>query len=204
MTRTLIQDAAAGRATIVGLTVEQYDYLIEHKLLDEDLTLELLDGLIVKKDRAAAGGNPDMVGDRHRAVVLRLAALSNEFRPFGAYLQTQQPIRLPPWHEPEPDGSIIRGDPMSVEKPWAHETSCVIEVADSSLGRDLGAKLRAYAEAGIPQYVVIDLVHDKVLDHRHPSGSGYPVPTQLRHGDTLQLSAGVEQFVDVSVDLLLP
>ncbi|MGB7157852.1 MAG: Uma2 family endonuclease [Tepidisphaeraceae bacterium] len=201
----LIQDAAAGRARIIGLTVAQYDYLIEHKLLDEDLTLELLDGLIVKKDRAATGGNPDMIGDRHRAAVMRLAALAGHFSPHGSYIQTQQPIRLPPWHEPEPDASIIRGDPMaSIEKPWAADVLCVIEVADSSLARDLRTKLRAYAEAGIPQYVVVDLVHDVVLDHANPSGAAYPAPKSLRRGDILRLSAGVGRFVDVPVDRLLP
>ncbi len=204
MTGMLIQDAAAGHARIIGLTVEQYDYLIEHKLLDEDLTLELIDGLIVKKDRAETGGNPDMIGDRHRAAVMRLAALSNQFLPHGSYIQTQQPIRLPPWHEPEPDASVIRGDMTSIEKPLAADVLCVIEVADSSLARDLRTKLRAYADAGIPQYVVVDLVHDVVLDHGNPTGGSYAPPKALRRGDILQITAGAMQFVDVPVDRLLP
>jgi Uma2 family endonuclease len=205
MTGMLIQDAAAGHARIIGLTVEQYDYLIEHKLLDEDLTLELIDGLIVKKDRAETGGNPDMIGDRHRAAVMRLAALSNAFSPHGSYIQTQQPIRLPPWHEPEPDASVIRGDPMtSIEKPLAADVLCVVEVADSSLARDLRTKLRAYADAGIPQYVVVDLVHDVVLDHGNPTGGSYGAATTLHRGDMLRLAAGTARFVDIPVDRILP
>ena len=187
------------------LTVDQYDYLIEHKLLEADPTLELLDGLIVKKIRGVAGGDPYLVGDRHRAVVLRLVHLAPQLLPHGCYLQTQQPIRLPPWHEPEPDASVIRGDlDAAAGKPSDADVQSVIEVADSSLARDLGTKLRAYADSGIPQYVVVDLVNDVVLDHAHPAGGSYPSPTTLHRGDILRISAGGGQFVDVPVDRLLP
>ena len=108
-----------GDAQIIGLTV-QYDYLIEHKLLDEDLTLELLDGFIVKKIRGAAGGDPHVVGDRHRLVVNRLTRVASQFQPHGSDLQIQQPVRLPPWNEPEPGASIILGDPEAATgKPQA-------------------------------------------------------------------------------------
>ncbi len=205
MTGTLIQDAAAGQAHIIGLTVDLYDYLIEHKLLDEDLTLELLDGLIVKKIRGAAGGDPHVIGDRHRAAVLWLAPIAPQFLPHDCYLQTQQPIRLPPWHEPEPDAAVIRGQlDASTAKPLAADVLSVIEVADRSLARDLGTKLRAYAQAGIPQYIVVNLVHDVVLDHANPARGSYPPPNVLRRGDVLRISAGGGQFVNVAVDRLLP
>ncbi|HEV2292940.1 MAG TPA: Uma2 family endonuclease [Tepidisphaeraceae bacterium] len=127
------------------------------------------------------------------------------FLPHNAYLQTQQPIRLPPWHEPEPDASVIRGRfDDSTAKPLAADVLSVIEVADRSLARDLGTKRRVYAEAGIPQYVVVDLVHDVVLDHANPAGGTYSPPNLLRKGDTLRISAGGGQFVEVPVDRLLP
>jgi Uma2 family endonuclease len=205
MSRTLIQDAAAGDAEIVGLTVDQYDFMIEHGLLDEDLTLELLDGFIVKKVRGAAGGNPHVIGDHHRLVVNRLTRLASKFEPHGSYLQIQQPVRLPPWNEPEPDASVIRGDPdAAAGKPLATDVLCVIEVADSSLTRDLGTKRRAYAEAGIAQYVVVNLVHNLVLVHSDPAGGAYPAPTTLRSGDLLRISAGGGRFVEIAVQQLLP
>jgi Uma2 family endonuclease len=79
----------------------------------------------------------------------------------------------------------------------------VIEVADSSLDRDLGVKLRMYARAGIPQYVVVDLVHDVVLDHRVPREDAYEDVATLRPGETVQLR-GVSQHLAVPVDRLLP
>ena len=49
------------------------------------------------------------IGDRHRTAVLRLADLSEQFKRHGCFLQPQQPVALPPHHEPEPDVAIIRG-----------------------------------------------------------------------------------------------
>jgi Uma2 family endonuclease len=79
----------------------------------------------------------------------------------------------------------------------------VIEVSDNSLARDLGLKRQMYARAGIGQYVVVDLVHDVVLDHRTPFGDGYQDVTTLRAGGTMELGAG-ERSVPVLVDRLLP
>jgi hypothetical protein len=81
--------------------------------------------------------------------------------------------------------------------------TCVIEVADNSLARDLGFKLYMYGRAGIGQYVVVDLVHDVVLDHRTPSGDRYQEVASLRAGDVVELHAG-EHGVSVPVSDLLP
>ena len=205
MSRTLIEEAAAGDAEIIGLTVEQYDYMIDHGLLDEDTSTELIDGLIVRKDRAKAGEDPVTIGGRHTLVVQRFVRLAPLFDPHGAHLRIQQPVVLPPNNEPEPDVSVARGseDDYVGRKPGATDLYMVIEVADHSLGRDLGVKLRAYADAGIAQYVVVDLVHDVVLDHANPGAGNYAPPNVLRRGDTLCISAGGGQFVQVPVDRLL-
>ena len=50
----------------------------------------------------------------------------------------------------------------------------------------------------------MDLVHDVVLDHANPVGGAYSAATALRRGDSLRVSAGGGQFVDVPVDRLLP
>lgn len=101
---------------------------------------------------------------------------------------------------------MIRGsdDDYRDSPPGAADVTCVIEVADNSLPRDLGVKLRAYARAGIEQFVVIDLVHDLAIDHRGPRGDSYEDVRSLRAGETLQLGAAGTQSVPVSVDRLLP
>ena len=202
---TILHEAAAGRATIVAWTVEQYHRAIATGLLPEDAAVELLDGFIVRKDRAKAGENPMTIGDRHRVAVVRLAHAAPQFEPLGCFLQNQQPVSLPPAHEPEPDGAVVRGrlDDYLDSPPKAVDLLCVIEVADSSLALDLGPKLRAYAGAGIPQYVVVDLVNDRVVIHEAPAGDSYARVIPLARGGTVRLNAGSGQ-VPMAVDRLLP
>jgi hypothetical protein len=206
MTSSILQDAAAGRAIIQPWTVDLYHRAIEQGWLEESTAFELLDGFVVRKDRAKAGESPVTVGDRHRLAVQRLVKLAPMFDGLGCTLQIQQPIQLPPQNQPEPDGSVARGadDDYRNGPPGAADVLCVIEVSDNSLARDLGVKLRAYAGAGIGQYVVVDLVHDVVLDHRRPAGDGYEQTIVLRSGDTVQIGAIAEASVPLAVDRLLP
>jgi len=202
---TILEEAAAGRATIVPWTVEQYRRAINAGFVPEDASVELIDGFIVRKDRAAAGADPMTIGDRHRVAVLRLAQSAPAFERLGCFLQTQQPISLPPVNEPEPDGAVVRGgiDDYLQHPPGADDVLCAIEVADSSLSLDLGPKLAAYAAAGIPHYLVADLVNHRVLLHEEPEGTAYSRITALVRGETVKISAGTGH-VPLAVDRLLP
>jgi len=202
--RTILEEAAAGRATIVPWTVEQYHRAIDTGFVPEDASVELIDGFIVRKDRAKAGEDPMTIGDRHRIAVLRLAQLAPQFDRLGCFLQTQQPIVLPPINEPEPDAAVVRGviDDYLDHPPGASDVICVIEVADSSLSLDIGPKLAAYASAGIPHYIVVDLVNDRVLIHDEPAGPSYARMASILRGDSLHLPARVGQ-VSLPADRLL-
>ena len=190
---------------IVAWTVEQYHRAIASGLVPEDTAVELLDGFIVRKDRAKAGESPITIGDRHRVAVVRLAHTAPLFESLGCFLQSQQPVSLPPAHEPEPDGAVVRGqiDDHLESPPRAVDLFSVIEVADSSLPFDLGPRLRVYAGAGIPQYIVVDLVNDRVLVHEEPAGESYARVTPLARGETVQIYAGSGN-VPMAVDRLLP
>jgi Uma2 family endonuclease len=203
--KTILQEAAAGRATIVPWTVEQYHRAIATGFLPEETSFELIDGLIIRKDRAKAGEDAMTIGDRHRISVLRLATLAPAFEGCGCFLQTQQPISLPPINEPEPDGAVVRGDidDYLEHPPTAAGIFSVIEVADSSLAIDLGPKLRTYAAAGVSQYIVADLANDRVLVHEQPVADSYSSIAALERGETVQISAGTVA-VPMAVDRLLP
>ena len=86
---TILQEAAAGRATIVPWTVERYHRAIETGSVPEDTSVELIDGFIVHKDRATAGEDPMTIGDRHRVAVLRLAQCAPDCERVGRALETQ-------------------------------------------------------------------------------------------------------------------
>jgi Uma2 family endonuclease len=203
--RTILHEAAAGRATIVPWTVERYHHALDAGVLREDTSIELIDGFLVRKDRSKLGEDPMTIGDRHRIAVLRLARIGPAFDRYGCFLQTQQPISLPPINEPEPDGAVIRGDIDDYvdHPPGPDDVLAVIEVADSSLGVDLGPKIAAYAAAGIPQYVVADLVNDRVLVHEQPAGRSYSRVTTVLRGDIVEIAAE-GGLVSLPAERLLP
>ena len=203
--KTILQDAAEGRAIVHPWTVDLYHHAIAEGWLEERTAFELLDGFIVRKDRAETGEDLVTLGDRHRLAAQRLVKLAARFEPLGHTLQVQQPIQLPPTNEPEPDGSVIRGldDDYRHGPAGAGNVTCVIEVADNSLARDLGVKLRLYASWGIAQYVIVELVHDVVLDHRAPAGDHYQEVASLGGGDHVELRAG-EHTVRVPASHFLP
>lgn len=56
--------------------------------------------------------------------------------------------------------------------------------------------------AGIPQYVVVDLVNNRVLVHEEPAGNPYSRVTPLLRGGTVRVSTG-DGHVPLPVDRLL-
>jgi Uma2 family endonuclease len=106
----------------------------------------------------------------HGLVVSKLLLLAASLRALGCHLRSQTAITIPPRHEPEPDGFIVRGRPEDyiAHHPEPADVSCAIEVADSSLARDRTTKLRIYATAGIPQYLVINIPDRRIESHEEP------------------------------------
>ena len=62
--------------------------------------------------------------------------------------------------------------------PSASETALVIEVADTTLARDRGIKLRIDARAAIPTYWIVSLIDLKVEVYTNPTAG--PEPTYRR------------------------
>ena len=88
------------------------------------------------------------------------------------------------WSEPEPDLAIVRKDYSLRDLP--SEILLIIEVADSSLQHDRTTKVALYAEAGIPEYWIVDLKQMTVEVYTQPVGSTYAKIEMLRDGDTLR------------------
>ena len=159
--RELIQE----RAVLAPVTVDQYHQMLEAGVYTSGDPFELLDGIVVHKDRSTRGENPMTVGLEHVWVVSKLLKLDSKLRRLGCHIRVQQPVTLPPYDEPEPDGAIVRGteDDYLNAHPEARDVASIIEVADSSLERDRTRKYRIYAKSGIPQYVIINLP-DRVIE----------------------------------------
>lgn len=142
-------------ARLRRFTRAEYHKLGEVGIIGPDERVELLDGLVVEKPVK----NPP-----HVAVNRRLGVRLPRVLPSGWFLQTQDPVGLSA-SEPEPDGTVLRGDETSYDTrhPEPADTGIVIEVSDSTLRTDRREKGRLYAAAGIPVYWIIN-VNDQVIE----------------------------------------
>jgi Uma2 family endonuclease len=117
--------------------------------------------------------------------------------PQGWCLASENPIALDPDHAPLPDLCIIRADdPFVFAKQRRHpgpgDVGLVIEIAVTSLPRDLGKRCEQYARALVPVYWVADVSGRKIVIHEGPrvvNGRGdYERVLVCEPGKTLQLS----------------
>jgi Uma2 family endonuclease len=145
------------------LSVDQYHRMFEAGIITEDDKVELLDGVIIEM---AAEGEPHVV-----ALSLLTRWLNRGLEDERRLVRIGAPITLPPFSEPQPDIAVADfADSLGAHPEQAH---LVIEVSFSSLRKDRGRKARIYAEAGLPQYWIVDLVHHTVIVHLSPSDTGY-------------------------------
>ena len=112
-------------------------------------------------------------------------------------------IRLHSRSAPEPDVAVLRMRPLTDIRPYLpDDIYFVIEVADTSLAYDSGAKLARYAAAGISEVWVANLRVREVTVYADPSGSEYGTVNVYRPGDSISPSA----FPDVvlAIDEFMP
>ena len=87
-----------------------------------------------------------------------------------ALVSVQDPIRLPPHSEPEPDIALLRprSDFYAGSHPGPEDVLLIVEVADTSLEYDRETKSPLYARAGIPELWIVDLDAESVEVFRGP------------------------------------
>lgn len=156
---TLAQSSLPPRATYTGeavfrLSVDQYHELVRAGILTDEDPVELLEGILVFKMPKKP---PHVLGNN---LVRRCV---DSLLPPQWHYQSQDPITLADG-EPEPDGAVVRGrlEDYAHAHPGPKDVAIVIEVADTSLERDRGIKLRSYARAGIAVYWIVNLIERQV------------------------------------------
>jgi Uma2 family endonuclease len=176
-------------------TIEEYHRLIDLGFLTENDRVELIRGEIMQM---AAKGTPHTNCCRNS--LRELAALVAG----RAELQCQDPIVLPSNSEPEPDFAILRkrADNYRFALPNADDVLLVIEIADSTLKYDQEVKVPLYAEAGISDYWIFNLVKNHLEAYSEPyqelPGSfGYSVKRIILPNKEIALPC----FPDLSLDL---
>jgi hypothetical protein len=192
---------------IARLTVDQVHAMIKAGIVHDGAPIELIDGVLIHKDRSASGEDPMSIGKEHRVVVSLLHEVDVDLAERGCHMQTQNPLSLPPYDEPEPDGAILRGRPRAYADrvPSAADAGSVIEVADSSLVYDRKTKLALYARAGIAQYIIVNLNGRciEIYEQPRPDGS-YQQIVVRRAGETVGLRLPDGDRFEILADRILP
>ncbi len=132
-------------------TLLDYHRLIKLGFLTENDRVELIRGELMQM---VAKGTPHTVCNT--SLVYEVTMLLQR----RAIVRGQEPIILPPDSEPEPDLVIVRNraDRYLSNHPSPADILLVVEVADSTLKYDQEAKLSLYAESGIADYWIFNLV----------------------------------------------
>jgi Uma2 family endonuclease len=159
-------------------TVAEYHRIAEAGLFDDE-RVELLDGIIVAMSP---------IGPRHWRRHGLVVKYLNEQISDLAFVVGNGSFPLGDRNEPEPDVALIAPVAAEAERiPTPEEIFAMIEVAESSLPKDVGPKARLYARFGIPDYLVVDLKANIVLHYTEPHELGYGRCEQLTHGATFRL-----------------
>lgn len=193
-------DAAIPPDFVCRLSIEQFHLMLGAGILTEDDPVELLDGWLV----------PKMIKNPAHRVVAELVRKALEgIVPEGWLVSSQDPITLAA-SEPEPDVAVVRGRLRDYlqRHPGPQEVALVVEVADASLQRDQTTKKRLYAQAGIPLYWIVDLLHRRIEVYSGPSGAverpDYGQRCDFGPSDTVPVLVDARQVGAVEVAAVLP
>ena len=193
MSMTLSPPLAAGGPKISEhhWTVDEFYQADNDGLLDSDKRWELLQGRIIEKM---------IPGPRHAALSDIIAqSLRDKMQP-TFIVREEKSVRLAFDSELIPDITVARGARTDYlgHHPTAQEVVLLVEVADSSVVKDLGEKAEAYARARMMEYWVVLVNEDVLVVHRQPTPGGYQNVLRLAGTDTLSADALPEMTWTVS------
>jgi Uma2 family endonuclease len=180
-------------------TRAEYDRLIGLGMFEGE-RLELLDGWLVLREPQGTG---------HSAAIRRVLQVLRRTLGDGWQIDSQLPVALDDRSEPEPDVFVVPRDPNNYLDEHPSHPLLIVEVAASSYRIDHEYKASLYARASLPEYWIVDLVHEAVEVHREPETS-----EAARHGwhyrsvETLRPPASVAPLLaperSIAVADLLP
>lgn len=172
-------------------TVDELLRMDEVGLFDRDHHVELIDGVLF---------HMDPVTPNHAGHVMRLnnRVLGGRFREW-ALVSVHGPVPFGPTHLLQPDVMLLRRrtDDYTEAHPVVPDVLLLIEVADSSLEYDRQTKAAIYAQAGIADYWIVNLVDSQIIVLRQPVDGTYQSVQTLVSGDRLQPLA----FPDITISV---
>jgi Uma2 family endonuclease len=136
----------------------EYERLVDLGLFTGE-HLELLDGVLVVREPQ---------GSYHAAIATKVGQILAAAFGTRWHVRLHSPLALGEHSEPEPDIAVVAGQPEDYLEAHPASAALVVEVADASLRLDRRFKAALYAEAGLPEYWIVNLVDRTLEIHRDP------------------------------------
>ena len=149
------------------LTLHEYDGMVRKGAFDElGRKVELIRGELVEMNPA---------GPLHDDFVAYLTTWSaKHINPATTWITAQTGLDLPKIDSrPEPDVFWVKAKRYREHHPGAEDVQLAIEVADTSLAKDLEVKRLLYAEVKIVEYWIVDCRANCIHVFRNPDGTDY-------------------------------
>ena len=174
-------------------SLDEYERAVEAGAFGPETRIELIRGDVIDM--------PPPGPDHENSVTTLHIRFFELVHPRALVYPQGNSIRLPnSSSRPQPDITLLkwRDDFYRGKRPTAEDVILLIEVADSSLKFDRGAKLALYAEAGIPEYWIVNLVDRMIEVYADPEGRDYRVSRKAKAGETLLLPGEITGTIEVA------
>ena len=180
MQATVIDSQSEFESQLHLWSIADYHQMIEAGILTSNDAVELLEGRIVQMSPQRPF---------HASCVQRCSNYLYEVLRGKAYIRMQLPVTLGNDSEPEPDIAVVRlnVDEYAHNHPVSKDIYLLIEVADTTLGRDRQQKSRIYAKNSILEYWILDLQKRQVFVFRRPENEVYQEELVLKSEESIVL-----------------
>ncbi|WP_051755811.1 Uma2 family endonuclease [Kitasatospora purpeofusca] len=173
------------------MSLEAFELIAETAALQE-IALEFIDGEI--------GVKPAPDGD-HGQIIAWLQRICMQHRP-DLWLFAEQGLRIPSYGngDARPDGTLAPAKYFAGQGEWADSRGVLLVAEVTSFDRraderDRVKKPRAYAESGIPLYLLVDRDNDTVTVHSEPVKGSYRGTRTYDYGERVELP-GLDMVLD--------
>ena len=157
-------------------TAEEFLRLYEIGVLGRKERLRLIGGVIY----VMAPTGPEHAVGHGRLIAVLGRALGPMFE-----LAAEPTLRFSDYDVTEPDVVVLPPGPRPRPPIEIGEIQLLVETAHSSLKDDATVMAAIYATAGIKDYWVLDLEHQKLLVFRNPTAEGYAPPIKVERGQSI-------------------
>lgn len=157
-------------------TADEFMGLYEAGVLGKKERLRLIGGVIY----VMAPTGPEHAVGHGRLIAVLARALGPRFE-----LAAEPTLRFSDYDVTEPDVVVLPPGPRPRLRIEIGEIQLIVETAHSSLKDDSTVMAAIYAAAGIKDYWVLDLDHQKLLVFRNPTSEGYDPAIEVERGQSI-------------------